>query len=216
MRTKQVCFAALLSLLFAAASFASGAEVQAHSAKAAVALTELLRPLQTLQGQFKQRQVTADGELLVDSEGHFILRRPNQLRWKTDEPYPQLLVSDGTTLWLYDPDLEQVTVSDVSGQLAQTPVVIFTGDVAAIEERYFVSGGSDTEQVYSLVPRQDNSQFRKLELKFSGSHLQSMILLDGFGQTTRFDFFDVRENLPVEDSEFRFSPPAGVDILHNE
>ena len=190
--------------------------VNPHSAAATQALMELLQPLHNLQGNFTQRQVSTNGEVLADTVGSFSLQRPNRLRWETAEPFPQLLVSDGATLWLFDPDLQQVTVSDVTQQLDQTPAVIFAGDVSAIEENYFVSRAAAESQSFTLVPREEGSQFRKLELGFANDELASMTVLDGFGQTTTFRFTGLKTNQPLDKSLFRFSPPPGVDILRNE
>ncbi|NHN35826.1 outer membrane lipoprotein chaperone LolA [Pseudomaricurvus alcaniphilus] len=207
LRGRQLVCAGLLSLV---ASLAA-ADAAVDSAEQLIAL---LQPMVSMSGEFNQVQSDSNGELLSESSGVFSVRRPGYLRWETRQPFPQLLVSDGATLWLYDPDLEQATISAVDDQLNQSPAVIFSGDPAAIRERFEVSRAASGE--FSLTPRQQDGHFRRLDLNFDKRQLVGMTILDGFGQQTNFRFaaMDYGRDIPL--TEFQFTPPAGTDILRHE
>lgn len=181
---------------------------------ASESLVAQLQPLVTLSGQFSQRQSSSEGELLSESSGSFLMQRPGMLRWETLEPFPQLLTTDGASLWMYDPDLEQVTVSNVSAQLMQTPAVIFAGDLDELKRQYQVS--STEVDHYTLRPTDGDNNFQRLDLVFDAGLLKAMKILDGFGQTTEFDLEQVvrAESLPLE--QFQFEPPPGADVFFNE
>jgi len=188
------------------------ASVMATSA--ATGLIEQLQVIKGLSGTFKQTQTDSEGEFLSDAEGEFFIARPGNLYWKTILPFEQLLVSDGESLWLYDEDLEQVTISPVGEQLKNSPAIIFSGDLAVIETRYNVSINDDGS--YKLRPKHDDNGFQYLDLFFRDSSLVAMALLDSFGQETRFDFVNVQLNPTIEPELFHFDVPEGTDVLTHE
>lgn len=174
-------------------------------------LAERLKPLQAISGKFSQVMKDSEGEVLSESEGSFQVQRPGMLRWETVEPFPQLLVTNGKTLWMFDPDLEQVTISTLTNQLDQTPAVIFSGDPARIEARFEVSYNKSGG--FSLRPRQTGSQFQQLDLFFEEQTLVSMWILDGFGQETEFSFTAMQTDRMHSPAYFTFDPPEGIDVL---
>ncbi len=180
----------------------------------AIKLVEHLKPLNTLSGAFDQRQTGSGGELLSESSGHFKMQRPGMLRWQTVEPFPQLLVTDGEAIWMYDSDLEQVTVSKVTSQLMNTPAIIFSGNLEQINTHYRVTSGDDGH--YRLHPLGAQSNFQRLDLAFADGVLREMVILDSFGQQTEFKLREVVATEPVSVDEFRFIPPEGTDVFLNE
>ncbi|MYM62227.1 outer membrane lipoprotein chaperone LolA [Pseudomaricurvus sp. HS19] len=193
----------LLNLLFGAGL------ARADSAES---LVNELSSVASLSGSFTQQQYGNDGSLLQESSGTFVMQRPQMLRWETTEPFPQLLVTDGATVWLYDPDLEQVTISRLDQQISSSPAVILSGDLATIRRHYTVSGSKGS---YLLRPIDDQA-FTELRLTFRKQMLASMELLDSLGQTTRFVFSGVQASESQPQEYFTFEPPPGSDILINE
>lgn len=200
---------AMKTFLFAIAAMLT---VNAWSQPSATeSFVDQLAPLTALRGGFVQTQLDADGQLLGESRGRFSVQRPGLLHWQTEQPFPQLLVTNGVSVWLYDEDLEQVTVSSVSDQLDQTPAVIFSGDLAKIDEQFSVSSVSASH--YQLTPRDAGSVYQSLDVKFEGEVLKSMKILDGFGQETLFELSTVEIVSPMPVSYFQFEAPAGTDVL---
>ncbi len=190
--------------------FAEGA------ADAAQKLREKLIGLNTLDTAFIQAVYTTEGDLLQQTSGHLQAARPGQVRWETSPPMEQLIVSDGTTLWLFDPDLEQVTIRPFSDDLSKTPAVLFISDLAALEQNYRVSVELDQLMVFTLIPLTDDNLYEKLTLSFAGKKPTGMKLWDGLGQRTEIDFSNAKLNCPLSPELFTFIPPEGVDILRDE
>ena len=177
-------------------------------------LVEHLKPLVSIMGAFEQHQTGSEGELLSQSSGTFKMQRPGMLRWQTVEPFPQLLVTDGADIWMYDPDLEQVTISKVASQLMNTPAVIFSGNLEELQKQYHVT--SREEDHYRLRPIQSGNSFQRLDLAFANGVLSEMVILDSFGQLTAFQLKDVKPSAAIAVSEFQFIPPEGTDVFFNE
>lgn len=203
----------LISMLLVASSNWARAS-EAHSVQATKQLQELLSSFSAFEGSFSQAQFASDNTELSRSSGQFTLVRPDQIRWETLQPFPQLLVTSGQAVWLYDPDLEQATVSPLSDQLVNTPAVLFSSDANAVEASYWVSMPESDR--FLLVPKSEHSQFKRLTLVFSDGMPRSMSLVDGFGQRTDITFSDTELDQPVPAERFEFSPPKGTDILRHE
>src|SRR5690606_35806332 len=112
--TKRTPLLALATLLFMAMGNVALADEQSL-----LELQRLLSQTRSLQGDFEQVTRDQDGQIVEENTGTFAIKRPGLLRWHIEEPFEQLLVSDGENLWVYDPDLEQVTISTVDEQMQQ-------------------------------------------------------------------------------------------------
>lgn len=217
---KKMLFPVLLSL----GSLLLSAQTSATSA--VESLVAQLSPVDALSGHFSQIQKDAEGEVLSRSSGDFVMQRPGLLRWETTEPFPQLLVTDGDRVWLYDEDLEQVTISSVSDKLNQTPAIVFSGDLKKIEEQFYVVEGDaeegdaeegdsvkNNESSFTLRPKRTGEAYQRLDITFENNLIKHMVILDGFGQTTEFDLSGVEAEKSKPISNFRFQPPKGTDVL---
>lgn len=198
---------------------AGGAAAQAvmHQPQSSARLQDILAPMTSLSASFEQVVRDGEGYELQRVTGKLHVARPGKVHWQSDPPYQQLVVSDATTLWLYDPDLEQVTVRPFENDIARTPAVLFIGDVGELAESYKVSSlDVDGGTVYTLVPRDESAIYQKLELGFDNGKPAAMALWDTLGQVTRISFRDVTVNSAPSDDLFRFVVPAGVDVLRDE
>lgn len=176
-----------------------------------------LNPLKSMQAKFSQTVFDENGQPLQSSEGTMAVKRSDRLRWEIESPFAYLIVTDGKTLWRYDADLEQATRQPFNGELADTPALIFGGDLARIGRNYEVSWerGSGGEW-FTLVPRQGSALFRNLTLQFSGDAVSQLVLRDNLDQRTEIRFHAVVVNPSLLDSLFQFQPPAGVDVVVDE
>lgn len=198
-------------LLAALWAFAPGA--QADDAKALARVEGYLRALSSVRAQFTQDLVAADGKVVEHSEGVMSLARPGRFRWDYARP-ANLMVSDGQTLWLYDPELEQVTVRRVADTLAGTPAMLLSGQ-GTVRDGYTVRDGGEAEGLawVVLVPREASSDYSELRLGFAGSDLRRMDFTSKLRQTTRVVFRSVERNPSLDPSLFTFKPPPGVDVV---
>lgn len=192
------------------------AGVAARAADDAVARVDAqLAGLATFTAEFVQIVRDRDGELVDRSSGTFSLARPNRFRWDYRHPYEQTIVADGKRLWLYDADLAQVTVRVLEAGLGSTPAMLLSG--AGRIGDAFVSAGIERDGArtwYRLTPKEGGSDFELVSLAFDGTgSLAAMQLRDKLGQTTQVDFARVQRNRELDESQFRFVPPPGADVI---
>lgn len=177
-------------------------------------LSELLGKAQTLSGRFSQLSLDSSGTRLQESTGEMSLKRPGQFRWHTDKPMEQLLVSNGEKIWLYDPDLEQVTIRKLDKRLTHTPALLLSGSLASINENFEVSHREVGEIAdFTLKPKGKDSLFGSLRLSFRDGLINDMQLVDNVGQRTNIQFSGVKLNPPLSADLFVFEPPAGADVI---
>ena len=182
--------------------------------QAAEKLAGLLGGAQTLQGRFSQLTLDAGGTQLQESAGLMELKRPGMFRWVTEPPLEQELVSDGKKVWLYDPDLMQVTVQAMDERMTHTPALLLSGDVAQIRDSFEIEyreNGSVSD--FFLTPTAKDTLFDSLRLSFKDNLIYDMQLSDAVGQRTNILFMSIRMNEPLDDSHFVFEIPDGVDVI---
>ena len=161
-------------------------------------------------------QVTADpaGNALQSLSGTLVVARPGKMRWQTEPPYEQLVVSDGQTLWVYDMDLEQVSIRELEQRLQDTPALLLSGDTSEISANYHVSetdaGAIDR---YQLIPKDNSQLFDYLEFDYKENVLAAMRIFDATGQITEIRFSDSQVNQGVDQAGFTFDVPDGVDVI---
>jgi outer membrane lipoprotein carrier protein len=220
MRTRpQPVFAYLAVSSFAlAATFALAAGV-AHSEPAAdaAALARVegyVAGLGSVRAKFVQRLFDAKGRETQLASGTLYIRRPGRFRWEYRAPAEQLVVSDGSTVWLYDRDLEQVTVKPIGESLSTTPAMLLSGR-GRVRESFEVSDGGAADGLtwVKLSPRVQDTDFRELRLGFAGRELRRMELRDRLEQLARIELEGVERNVALADALFSFTAPPGVDVV---
>ncbi len=180
----------------------------------ATVLSRYLEGLTTLKAAFQQELIDESGVTRERSHGTFYLHRPGKFRWEYDRPYQQSIVGDGQRVWIYDKDLEQVTVKPVGTALGSTPALLLGGKVDLKEEFVVTERGEQGGiSVLHLKPKRDEGQYTGIRLGFEGSMLRMMELRDNFGQTTRIRFVTQNRNAAIDPSLFVFTPPPGVDVI---
>ncbi|WP_407316324.1 outer membrane lipoprotein chaperone LolA [Pseudomonas sp. nanlin1] len=177
-------------------------------------LTQLLEKSQTLSARFSQLTLDGSGTQLQETTGQMQIQRPGLLRWHTDAPQEQLIVSDGKKVSLYDPDLQQVTVKALDQRLSQTPALLLSGDVSKISETFDISAKEAGDVIdFVLKPKGRDTLFDSLRLSFRRGTINDMQLIDGVGQRTNILFTGVKANEPIPASQFKFDIPKGADVI---
>ena len=174
-----------------------------------------LGSLKTLSAEFAQVVRNRDGDIVERASGTLSLSRPNRFRWDYREPYQQTIVADGSRLWLYDSDLEQVTVRTLESGLGSTPAMLLSGDGRVRDAFDGLVVERKGDWTWSrLRPKQGGSDFEQVSLAFDArGELAGMELRDKLGQATLIEFGEVRRNRPLSDELFRFEPPPGADVI---
>lgn len=176
-------------------------------------LQATLSAMRTMQGEFTQTVTARSGKTQV-SRGDFAIQRPGKFRWHYSKPYEQLIVGDGKEVWLYDPDLEQVTVRSIDNALDASPAALLSGD-NNLDKRYTLKGLQPRDGMawVEASPKQSESNFDRVRLGFANNEIRKMELEDSFGQTTKIEFRSVTLNGKPDSNLFRFTPPKGADVI---
>ena len=211
LRTTRRMIARMTGLMGLLASLALGSAAQAQTP-----LDTYLTHLKTLRAEFAQTVTDGKGVEVQKAQGTLVIVRPGRFRWELtpDGSSPQLMVADGKNLWFYDRDLEQVSVKASTAALTATPAGLLSGD-GDIRELFTVApaGKKDGFDWVLVTPRESDADFREARLGFGESQLKRMVLKDKLGQTVRLEFFKSERNLPVAESEVKFTPPSGADVI---
>lgn len=178
------------------------------------ALSSFLDKLDSLQSRFTQTLVDENGQALETSTGILYLEQPGKFHWAYKLPYEQKIISDGESLWVYDVDLEQVTIRTMDDTLEQTPAGIIIGGTDINE--FFVQNSIGAIEGYDwieLTPRDPETQYQFIKLGFVENNLGMMIIDDNLGQTTRIDFEQVERNTQLDPALFSLTLPDNVDVI---
>ena len=200
----------LLTLLFL-----SLAPLSVYAADSGVArMHAFLQDVKTLKADFTQVVLDTNQKQVKQSSGTLSIKRPNRFRWDYAKPNSQVIVADGTRLWLYDVDLQQVTVKPLNDTLAASPAVLLSGS-NDVEKSFTVAdlGEKDGLAWVGLTPKVKDSDFESVKLGFKGDDVAVMELKDNLGNTTRISFDHVERNAAVSDDTFQFTPPKGADVI---
>ena len=193
----------------------SSAEQGAAGAEARSALQARLSELNPYRAQFAQHVEGARGQVLEESTGELLLSRPS-FRWQVDDPYPQIIVTDGDRLSIYDPDLEQVMIRDLDEALTDTPVALLTQAGLALSDQFDVlllPGLPGEADVFLLTPQTEDSLFEELQLHFLDRALTELQIFDHLGQSTTVRFRPVDLERELDPAAFQLELPPDVDVI---
>lgn len=202
-----------LGLLLIVSGGADAQPAAGDKAHGLATLESFLAEVRSLTAEFRQEVFSADKSLLETDTGTLSLERPNRFRWTYREPTELLIVADGAKIWMYDAELEQVTVAPLDESIASSPAMLLSGDRS-------VRDGFEVVKTYELdglewvdlAPKAAGSDFASVRIAFSGKAPQRLELVDGVNQVTRIELDKVVLNPDIADSEFAFEPPPGVGV----
>ncbi|MGH8085606.1 MAG: outer membrane lipoprotein chaperone LolA [Lysobacter sp.] len=171
--------------------------------------------LKGLDGQFTQQVYNSQGKLTETSSGEVQLSVPRLFRWEYVKPYPQVIVADGNKVWIYDPDLAQVTVRPQGVQEQSSPLAALI-EPAKLDAMFVVeeAGKADGLDWLGLTPKKgQETSFQSARLGFDGDTLVKMEVVDLIGQRTEIAFSDWQRNPGFAAGTFKYTPPKGVDVI---
>ena len=170
--------------------------------------------LQGLDGQFSQPVFDPRGQQKEASSGRVAVSAPRLFRWEYVKPYPQLIVADGKTVWVYDPDLQQASKRPQGVEEASSPLAILL-DPAKLDRDFTVkeAGASNGIEWLQLTPKQADAAFKTAKLGFGKAGLAEMEYVDALGQRTKISFSGWKRNPGFAKGTFVFVPAQGVDVI---
>lgn len=182
-----------------------------------VQLKTFLKNSTTFKATFSQSLFDENGIELQFSAGIFSLKKPGQFAWDYEEPYPQSIISNGKKIWMYDSELEQVTIKPVDATLSNSSMVLLFSKSDLDKEFKIikldvVKGVSWLE----LISRKSDSEFNSILLGMKDNLVVSIKLVDGFGQTTVIKFTEISTSPSFDKNRFEFKIPKNVDVIGGE
>lgn len=201
----------LLRLMAAVAMLTGTTAISA--AEALDSARRFFNDVRSYSAQFKQTVLDESKRPIQESTGRLWLERPNKFRWNYDKP-PQQIVSDGERVWVYDEELQQISVRSLSTSLTDTPALLLTGR-GRLEDAFTLKSLPASEELewVELTPRRQEGAFEVLRLAFANGKIRIIEMVDGLGHTTRYTLQAGAENVKIDAKRFRFVPPPGVDIV---
>lgn len=178
-------------------------------------LNTFTKGLKGLDGQFTQQVFDAQGKLKESSSGKLAVSAPRLFRWEYVKPYPQLIVADGKKVWVYDPDLQQVSVRPQGAEEQNSPLAVLV-DPSRLDAQFVVKDGGTAGGLnwLSLAPKGGNDAgLRSARLGFGKAGLAKMHFVDVRGQRTEIDFTDWKRNPSFATGTFKYTRPKGVDLI---
>jgi outer membrane lipoprotein carrier protein len=178
------------------------------------ALDRFLEDLQTLQAKFEQSVLDTENAMTGQMVGLFLLQRPGRFRWDYAAPTKQVILADGRDVWIIEEELKHVTRHLQNLALRGTPAAFMVTD-ARIEDDFEIVEIGERLGLHwlELIPRDPESDFNRVLLAFAGNELRHMELNDKFGQISRFRFYDVQRNLPIDPDMFVYQGADDWDVL---
>ena len=193
-------------------------------------LRAFVKDVQSGRGAFTQVVTSPDGKRVRKSTGSLEFQRPNKFRFTYQTPAEQVIVGDGQKVWLWDADLNQVTVRPMGQAMGSTPAALLAGgsldkdfvlkNVAASSPNAAAATSTGSQQLGSSIewvealPRTKDGQFQSVRVGFRGPNLAALEILDSFGQRSRLDFAQFEGKVALPAARFQFTPPTGADVLN--
>ena len=186
-----------------------------------------LNKLAYFSADFTQKILSVSGEVLQEGAGNLAISKPNLVNWKTTLPDETLIVSDGETLWFYDPFIEQASAYSLSQSINNTPILLLTSDDPQLWQQYDVIEGSALKSTadkgalyFEVTPKDSTSQIKKLTLTFVDTSansknktvLSEFSFQDATGQTSKITLSHFTSQTKPDSDLFTFTLPEGVRL----
>lgn len=178
-------------------------------------LEDFTRGLKGLEGQFTQRVFDGNGQLKETTSGRVAMSAPRQFRWEYVKPYPQIIVADGRTVWVFDPDLDQVSRRPQGTAEQDSPLAALI-DPGKLDRDFIVEDGGNADGLQWVVLKPKGGEdpaFDSARVGLAADGVSRMVIHDALGQRTEIAFTGWQRNPAFAPEMFDFTPPAGVDVI---
>lgn len=195
------------------------------AAAQSLTLDEVIRGVETaygtmtdLKGEFVQSALNKSLNQTIDAKGVVYLKKGGKLRWEYAEPTKQEIVSDGKTIWIYTPQLDQVNTGAAPEALSG-PAGSFLSGLGKLRQHFNVRflnpaqpKDADGNVVLDLTPKQPLPTLARLVLTLDSKSydVRKAVVYDQFDNTVTMTFTKLMVNSGLPDKLFVFTPPTGT------
>ena len=170
-----------------------------------------------MRADFSQTIYDNRGKVMQHSYGHMALQRPDKFRWQVTKPIAQLIIANQSRLWIYDPDLEQVTIRSLGKTAGETPALLLSHVNTALDNDFTVNQMQNPApgwRWFTLIPKSGDSMFASVQMGFMNGQIHEMHLKDHLGHLTVVEYQHIQMNSDLSSSLFTFTPPKNVDVIN--
>jgi len=179
-------------------------------------LSNILNKMKSLTGDFKQKVTDQNGATLQEVSGEFFFKKPNLFKWDYLKPVKSQLISDGELLYLYDPDLKQVVISQLKKIGGVSPAMLLvTKDIESLFKITIVKDEKGINWFKAVPHEPEKANFKKVFINFVEDKLKFMRIIDGFDNKTEIQFINIDQNKKINDAFFLFNTPEDIDVIKN-
>ena len=179
-------------------------------------LSNMLNKMKSLTGDFKQKVTDQNGATLQEVSGEFFFKKPNLFKWDYLKPVKSQLISDGELLYLYDPDLKQVVISQLKKIGGVSPAMLLvTKDIESLFKITIVKDKKGINWFKAVPHEPEKANFKKVFINFVEDKLKFMRIIDGFDNKTEIQFINIDQNKKINDAFFLFNTPEDIDVIKN-
>jgi outer membrane lipoprotein carrier protein len=176
-------------------------------------LKAALKNMDNLSAEFKQTLLDEDKNIVQQSSGTLALQRPGKFAWIYTEPFEQRIIADGSELWVYDVELDQVTVKPMDASISNAPIMILMKESDVTQQFNVIEVGQRKFLFWiELEPREKDLEYQRIFIGLDDGQVRAMELQDQFGQSTQIVFDNLRVGVVHNPAIFKFVPPEGVDV----
>lgn len=182
---------------------------------AAKSLANILGTYKSYKAKFIQTSYDNNGAKLSKTNGNMALLRPGFFRWETDKPTKQIIITDSKNVWVYDIDLEQVTIEPMKKMLGEAPASLLTDTTDDLIKDFYITENLTTRagRWFTLTPKDKSSLYQQIKLYFLQAKLDKMVLTDNIGQKITVQFVQAQINPTLSKNTFKEKIPKGVDVI---
>jgi outer membrane lipoprotein carrier protein len=187
-----------------------------HAASGSADLSSLLDSVQSMKANFIQTVYDNRGKAIQKSYGRMAMQRPGKFRWEVTRPIPQLIIANGTKLWIYDPDLQQLTIRSLQKAAGETPALLLSHVDTTLDKDFTVKAIQKNMpgwSWYALTPKKPDSMFEAIQMGFMNKQIHELRLTDNLGHTTVIQYQNIQTNINLSASLFTFKPTAKIDVI---
>lgn len=188
----------------------------AHAASSSADLSTLLDAVQSMKANFTQTVYDNRGKAIQKSYGQMAMQRPGKFRWNVTKPIPQLIIANGSKLWIYDPDLQQLTIRSLEKEAGETPALLLSHVGNVLDNDFTVKSlqkNMPNWTWFALTPKKSGNMFDSIQMGFLNKQIHEMRLTDNLGHTTVIQYQSIQTNIALPASLFTFKPTAKIDVI---
>lgn len=213
--SNTVVLLGFITLVLVSSTRAVGAGMGEGGLDEADQLLTLLQKQKSIQAEFSQQVTDAAGKVVQTSTGKMKIQKPDYFLWRTDDPFEQLIVSNSEKLWIFDKDLDQLTIQPVGQQQGVTPAMLLTGQKEKIKQNFNIKKlyEQDEEIAFTVQPRGEENLFQILEIVLRGDVIRTFQFEDHMGQSSFIELSQVKLNEKIDAKEFEVKVSPQVDVI---